>query len=682
MSVIRQLVCVVCLAASTFAGPATSPNVIPPNIILITVDTVRADRMGFLGSKLGLTPNFDTLARESVIFTHAYSQVPLTAPSHATILTGTYPQFHQVNDFQVPLAQDLPYAPAILRAHGYRTSAFVGAMVLDPHAGFARGFDRGFDTYDAGFHQARPGEDRYHSTERRGGEVVAHALAWLNQHPRGPFFMWLHLYDAHDPYDPPEPYKSKYASAPYDGEIAYVDSAVGKFLSDLRTRGLYDGALIAVMADHGEALGEHGEDTHGFFLYDETIHVPLLIKLPGAASAGRDSTRKSAGTKIDNRVGLVDVLPTILQAVKIPVPPEVQGESLLGMLLPKPAPAENTGASAVQDASADRPAYAETDYPRNTYGWSPLRALRTGKYLYIKAPRQELYDQSTDPKAEHDLSSASTAVTSTLAGQLDGFRQKTSSSREAPKSTVDPEAQAKLAALGYVATDSNASKVSAAGGKVQGADPKDKIEIGNLIHRTYVLIEDQRYQEAVPVLRQLIAKEPDTPLAYAQLGQCFVSLKEYPQAVPVLRKAVELRPDMTLPHFQLGVALLETRDIAGAVPELETVVARVPRWEEAHLLLQMAYAQTDRMAEAIKECERVLEFDPDHYGTNLLLGRVLELTGKPAAALPRLKKAAVLDPKAFEPHMFLAEAYGQLGRKTDAARERATAKRLGARDNE
>jgi arylsulfatase A-like enzyme/Flp pilus assembly protein TadD len=680
MSVIRQLVCVVWLAAGAFAGAAASSNIMPPNIILITVDTARADRMGFLGSKLGLTPNLDALARESVVFTHAYSQVPLTAPSHATILTGTYPQFHQVNDFQVPLAQDLPYAPAILRKYGYRTSAFVGAMVLDPHAGFARGFDRGFDTYDAGFHQTRPGEDRYHSTERRGGEVVAHALAWLTQHPRGPFFMWLHLYDAHDPYDPPEPYKSKYAAAPYDGEIAYADSALGKFLSQLRARGLYHGALIAVMADHGEALGDHGEDTHGFFLYDETIHVPLLIKLPGTASAKKDSaTKSSAGKEIENRIGLVDVLPTILQAVGIAVPQEVQGESLFGMLIPKPAPAESAAARAAQDASPDRPAYAETDYPQNTYGWSPLRALRTGKYLYIKAPRQELYDQSADPKAEHDLSSASTAVTGTLAGQLDAFRQKTSSSREAPKSIVDPEAQEKLAALGYVATNGNPSK---AGAKERGADPKDKIEIGNLIHRTYLLIEDQRYQEAVPLLRQLIAKEPDTPLAYAQLGQCLVSLKDYPQAVPVLRKAVELRPDMTLPHFQLGVALLETRDIAGAVPELEVVVARKPHWEEAHLLLQMAYAQTDRMAEAIKECEKVLEFDPDHYGTNLLLGRVLELTGKPAAALPRLKKAAALDSKAPEPHMFLAEAYGQLGRKIDAARERATAKRLGARDEE
>src|SRR6202158_344139 len=581
MSLTRQLVCIVWLGASTLAAPAA-----PPNVILITLDTVRADRMGFLGSKLGLTPNLDALARESVVFTHAYSQVPLTAPSHATILTGTYPQFHQVNDFQVPLAPELPYAPAILRAHGYRTAAFVGAMVLDPHAGFARGFDRGFDTFDAGFHQARPGEDRYHSTERRGGEVVAHALAWLNQHPRSPFFMWLHLYDAHDPYDPPEPYKSKYAAAPYDSEIAYADSALGKFLSDLRTRGIYDGALIAVMADHGEALGEHGEDTHGFFLYDETIHVPLLIKLPGAASTGK---------KIENQVGLVDVLPTILQAVKIPVPPEVQGESLLGMLMPKPVPAERTGTSSTLDASADRPAYAETDYPQRAYGWSPLRALRTGKYLYIKAPRQELYDQSADPKAEHDLSSASTAVAGTLAAQLDAFRQKTSSSREVPASIVDPEAQQKLAALGYVASNGNASS---SGTKDSGADPKDKIEIVSLTNQANFLMEDQRYQEAVPVLQRLIAMEPEASRPYVQLGQALIMLKDFPKAVPALRKIVAARPDLTISHFQLGMALLASEDIAGAVPELEIAVARDPRWERARLMLATAYIQTDRVAEA------------------------------------------------------------------------------------
>jgi|ERR1039458_2825754 arylsulfatase A-like enzyme/Flp pilus assembly protein TadD len=680
MFVIRQLVCVVWLTASALAGAAA-----PPNIILITLDTVRADRMGFLGSKRGLTPNLDALARQSVVFTRAYSQVPLTVPSHATILTGTYPQFNQVNDFQVPLAQELPYAPEILRTHGYHTAAFVGAVILDPSAKFAPGFDRGFDTYDAGFRARRPGESRYRTTERRGGEVVAHALAWLNQHPKGPFFMWVHLYDPHHPYDPPEPYKSKYAAAPYDGEIAYTDSAVGKFLSQLRARGLYDGAVIAVMADHGEALGEHGEDTHGVFLYDETIHVPLVIKLPGGISAGtrsagtRSTEKRSAGKRIESRVGLVDVLPTILQAVGVPVPQEVQGESLLGMMTPTPkaAPAESSEASVA--TSSDRPAYAETDYPHRAYGWSSLRALRTGKYLYIDAPRKELYDQSADPKAEHDLSSASTAVTGTLAGQLDAFRQKTSSSREAPKSVVDPEAQEKLAALGYVATDPNSLRL---GSKDLGADPKDKIEIANSSSRANFLMEEARYQEAVPLLQQLIAKDPDAPLPYVQLGRSYISMKEYTKAMPVLRKLVELNPDLSASHFQLAVALLATGDIAAAVPELEIVVEKAPRSDQAHLMLATAYAQTDRSREAVTECEKVLEFAPNHYGALLLEGRVLVLSKQPEAALPRLEKAAALQPKAPEPHMFLADAYGQLGRKTDAARERVAAKRLGANGEE
>jgi Flp pilus assembly protein TadD len=331
--------------------------------------------------------------------------------------------------------------------------------------------------------------------------------------------------------------------------------------------------VIAVMADHGEALGEHGEDTHGIFLYDETIHVPLVIKLPGADSAAKASTKKdlakkaSARKRIEDPVELVDVLPTILQAVKIPVPPEVQGESLLGMTSP------------------GRPAYAETDYPHRAYGWSALRALRTGKYLYIKAPRQELYDQSADPKAEHDLSSASTAVAGALAAQVDAFRQKTSSNKEVPTPVVDPEAQEKLAALGYVASSGN---VSSSGTKESDADPKDKIEIVSLTNQANFLMEDQRYQEAVPVLQRLIAREPEASRPYVQLGQCLILLKNFSNAVPELRKIVASRPDLTISHFQLGMALLASEDIAEAVPELEIVVARDPRWERARLMLATA----------------------------------------------------------------------------------------------
>lgn len=694
MSLIRWLLCAAVLAASTRAA-----FVAPPNIILITVDTTRADRMGFMGSKLGLTPNLDKLARDSVVFTRAYCQAPLTAPSHATILTGTYPQFHHVGNFGVMLAQDLPYAPAILKAGGYRTAAFVGALVLDPES-LAPGFGRGFDTYDAGFGHPTPGADRYHTFERRAGEVVANALAWLDKiglnknhdslkQPRADsFFLWVHLYDPHDPYEPPEPYKTRYASAPYDGEIAYADSAVGKFLEELRTRGIYNGAVIAVMADHGEALGDHGEETHGFFLYDETIHVPLLIKLPDANSG----EKQSAGKRVETRVELVDVLPTILQAAGIAVPREVQGESLLALMT---SPAESAAASPSSPAFEDRQAYAETDYGHQAYGWASLQSLRTGKYLYVKAPRQELYDQSVDPNAEHDLSAASTAVASTLAERLEAFRQKTSSSREAPKASVNPEARQKLAALGYVASDPSSnrspdSRVSMSGrgadaqnlepqGPDRGADPKDKIEIANLIHRVNMLRGQGNCRGAVPLLRQVIAKDPSLPELYSKLGQCLMLMNDYPQAVPPLRKVVELVPESADAHFQLGAALVAIQDFKGAVPELEYAVVKLPRWERARLVLANAYAHTDRLPEAIKQYRDVLEDSPDDYLANLLLGRVLLRSGDAASAVPKLKKAAELQPKASEPHAALSDAYLNLGRNEEAAQEQAEAQRLAAK---
>ncbi len=655
MFLLHRLVCVVWLAASALAAVSA-----PPNIVLITVDTTRADRMGFLGSKSGLTPNLDALAKQSVVFTRAYSQVPLTTPSHATILTGTYPQFHQVNNFGVPLREDLPYAPAILKDHGYQTAAFVGSIILDPSEKFAPGFDRGFDTYDAGFYQGDPGADRYHTSERRAGVVVAHALAWVAKHPRGPYFIWVHLYDPHDPYEPPEPYKSQYKSAPYDGEIAYTDSALGKLLSQLRVRGLYKNSVIAIMADHGEALGAHGEDFHGYFLYDETIRVPLVVKLPG---------ERSAGERVESRVGLVDVLPTILQAVGIAPAAEMQGESLLGMM--KASPADKAAAT---ETPRDRPAYAETDYPRSAFRWSPIRSLRTGKYLFIEAPRRELYDEAADAKAEHNQAAESKAVADTLAGQLDAFRNKTISSREAPNVTLDSAQQAKLAALGYMsAGSSNSAHLS----KDAGADPKDRIQIGNMIHLANSLMQDARYSESIPLLQKVIAEEPESTVLYLKLGECFTQLNDFAKAVPVLRKAVELNPDPDA-HIRLGIALSSSGDVDAGIAEFQKVVAMAPDLAQGHIFLAHAYARAERVPETIKECERALELAPDDYGMNLTLGRFLEIAGEFEASLPKLKKAATLQPKDPAPHIFLADAYDRLGREADAVRERAVAKRLQA----
>jgi arylsulfatase A-like enzyme/thioredoxin-like negative regulator of GroEL len=614
--------------------------------------------MGFLGSTRGLTPNLDAMAKQGVVFSRAYSHVPLTTASHATILTGTYPQFNHVNDFGIPLSAQLPFLPDLLHQSGYHTGAFVGSLILDPLDGTAPGFDRGFDVYDAGFQLRRRGADRYQTVERRAGDVVQHALAWLSQVPEGPFFLWIHLYDAHDPYDPPEPYKSRYAKQPYDGEIAYADSAVGKLLDALRKHGIYDETLIAVMADHGESLGAHGENTHGIFLYDETLHVPLLIKLP---------LNRSAGKRIETRVSLVDAAPTILQAAGIEVPKEMQGQSLLPLLQPA-----SSRASALAASAQDRPAYAETDYPHRAFGWSSLRALRTGKYLYVQAPQRELYDQAADPAETHNLAADTRAVADTVSAQLDEFRQKTSQSLVA-LAKPDAEQMRKLQALGYVASASAASSDDKQAG---GADPKSKIEVSNLLHDAMFDVEDARYQEAVPLLEKVLIEQPEMPVANMQYGMAEARLKNYDKAIAPLQKATKLMPDNGMGHYELGLALFESGDWKSAAPEFEASVARAPRWADAHFSLAAVYARTDRVPEAMAELDLTLGLSPNHYRANLLRGRILSLQGDPASALANLEKAAETQPDSREAHLFLAEAYTQLGRTVDAQRQRAIAEAL------
>ena len=649
------------LAASQHRAvvPAKKP-VAYPNVIVITLDTTRADRMGFLGSKRGLTPNLDAMAKDSVVFKEAFSHVPITTASHTTIFTGTYPQFNHVNDFGVPISPRLPYLPDLLHQRGYHTGAFVGSLILDPLDGTAPGFDRGYDVYDAGFHLRQHGMDRYNSVERRAEVVVNHALSWLSQLPNGPFFLWVHLYDAHDPYDPPGPYKDRYKSQPYDGEIAYADAALGRLLEQLRQHGLYKETLIAVMADHGESLGAHGENTHGIFLYDETLHVPLLIKLP---------FNQSAGKMVESRVGLVDVAPTILQVAGLPVPKDMQGHALVT------AAKQGMIRASVTGGEKEYPIYAETDYPHRGFGWSSLRALRIGKYLYIQAPERELYNRDTDPQELHNLAASSRAVADTLALQLQQFRDKTSQSL-VELAKPDPEQIKKLAALGYVASDWSDSGEKK---NMTGADPKNKIEISNLLHDAMFDVEDARYEKALPLLERVLAQAPDMPVANMQYGMAQARLRNYQKALAPLEKAVKLQPDNGMGHYELGLALFETGDWNAAAPEFEAAVTRAPRWADAHFSLAAVDARIDRVPDAMKELDTTLDLNPNHYRANLLRGRILSLQGHPEAALMNLQKAAEVDPNSREAHLFLADAYAQLGRMFDAARERASAQQIQSR---
>jgi arylsulfatase A-like enzyme len=607
--------------------------------------------MGFLGSKRGLTPNLDLLARQGVVFEHAYSQAPLTPVSHATIFSGTYPQFHTVTDFGHPLPALLPYVPEILQKSGYHTAAFIGSLILDPRANMAPGFDRGFDHFDAGFRVKRtPSEDRYQTVERRAGAVVSHATAWLDKNRATPFFVWIHLYDPHAPYDPPAPYDARFKD-PYDGEVAYADASLGKLFRYLKQRGLYDRSLIMVMSDHGESLGAHGERMHGIFLYDETIRVPLLFKLPGELLAGR---------RVSARVRLVDVAPTLLGMLSLPLPPTFQGESLV-LLMKATRP------------GADLPAYAETDYPHRAFGWSSLRALRSGKYLFVRAPRRELYDQTKDAAEIDNVAAKFPAVTDTLQAELDQLRERTSSYHEKSEARAQTSEQNEnLAALGYVGSSSPGRSPD----PLQGADPKDKIEISNVLHEGMIATEDGRFTEAIPLLQQVLADSPAISAAQLQLGIALAKVKRYPEAIPALQKALELTPDSVQAHYELGLVLFETGKWTESAPYFEFVAQKRPKWDDAQFSLASVYARIKRVPEAVDILDQVLKMNPDHFRANLLLGRIIALQGKPAEALPKLEKAARLQPSSQDAHLFLADAYDQLGRPADALRERTRAQGL------
>jgi choline-sulfatase len=617
-----------------------------PNVILITLDTVRADRMGFLGSKLGLTPQLDALARQGVVFEHAYSQAPITPVSHATILTGTFPQYHGIRNFGDRLPPSVPFLPEILHAQGYHTGAFVGSIILDPKNGFASGFERGFDVYNAGFHRQKTGERREASMQRRGEVTLGHVLEWLGQQQGKPFFLWFHLWDAHDPYNPPEPFRSRFPNAPYNGSIAYVDATVGKLLDYLRSQGLYDNALIAVAADHGESLGEHGELTHSIFLYDATIHVPLLLKLPG---------NRFAGQRVNTTASLVDLAPTLLEALGQTPPPAMQGRSLLP-LIGSPHP-EN------------RPSLATGDHSERSFGWSALVSLRTGNQLYVRAPSPELYNVASDPGEKTNLYPGNHTAAVRLAIQLDSFVKRISTGApHALQDGLDEKSREKLSALGYVASAKTAPPTS--------IDPKDRIDVANDMHDASLAIEEGKEATVIPLLLRVVAKDPQIQAAQYYLGIAYSRKGNFAKAIPPLRKAVELRPDALMAQYELAICLYETGDLNTAAAHFEILVENRPDWIDARYSLASIQARTGRPEEAAKNLLVVLQGEPDHYRANLLLGRMLFLNGTFTEALPYLEKAVAAQTDSREAHSFLADEYDKLDRAADAARERAEATRL------
>ncbi len=524
--------------------------------------------MGFLGAKTSVTPNLDGLARQSMVFERAYSQAPLTVVSHATILSGTYPQTHRVSEFGARPVPTLPFIPDLLQARGYRTAAFVGSVALDPKNGLAPGFDRGFTLYDAGFHPPERGPGKNSSVDRPAAQVVARANAWLARNPKGPFFLWVHL-DAIQ------------SAISYNAAVAAADQAVGKLVAALRAGELYDDALIVIASDHGESLGAHGEEAHGVFLYDETIHIPLLLKLPQNQRAGR---------RVTARARLVDVAPTILEIAGVPIPSQMQGQSLLR----------------IAKASADQPVYSISNFPQQAFGWSALESWRAGKYLYIRAPKPELYELSSDPAATRNLAQTSKATLETIAGQLDAFDRRFSDPANAfGGADLTSSEMQKLASLGYVGLQKSTAPVSAP----SGIDPKDGIATANKILSALALLKEGRPEKAVAVVQPVLAAGPKMYLAQFVMGAALAQLQQYPQAIEHLRHAIELQPDSTWAHYEMGSALLKTGDSKTAIVHLEIASSRLPDFAEAHSRLAEAYEHLGRAEDAKRERSKSTALD-------------------------------------------------------------------------
>ncbi|MGA8299173.1 MAG: sulfatase-like hydrolase/transferase [Terriglobales bacterium] len=613
--------------AALLVLPASAQS---PDVFLITIDTLRADHLGCYGYKNIETPTIDAIAADGVRFSSAFTHSPITNTSHTSILTGLLPSIHGVTDFGVPLAPSHVTWAELLKKQGYQTGAFIGAVILDSNQ-LAPGLDRGFDFYD-NFPAKNDSKDRFGRVERRAQTVITDAEAWLAQHQTGPRFMWVHLFDPHDPYEPPAPFSEKYSSHLYDGEIAYADSQLGHFISTLKKDGIYDKAIIVIVGDHGEGLGEHGEDTHGLFLYDSTLHVPLIVKLPAEAHRG---------DIIDRLVRTTDILPTVLSLTNTPAPPELSGASLVPLI----------------NSQSDEPRelLGETDYPLR-WGWAPIKALREQNAKLIEAPRPEFYDLQADPKELKNLYSP----------------ENRAQSGDSPARGTEAELQMEMAKW-------KAKLPPAAEGAQPAAnlpDPKDKVEVQNLLHNSMLASDDGRTADSRKFLEKAVEIDPTSATALRQLGELELAAGDYAKAGANLKRAIELQPNDANTAFEAGQALEKTGDYEGARAALEASLKLNAGETNARLLLGRIYLKLKDAHAAGDQFEAALLADSENVEGRLGLAEAQIMKSDFSAARPDLEALTKSDPTNGAAWHLLAMTYKGLHRPAEAAKAEAKAAAL------
>jgi arylsulfatase A-like enzyme/Tfp pilus assembly protein PilF len=559
----------------------------PRNVLLITLDTVRADRLGAYGYAGAETPHLDALAARGVRFDDAVAPSPITGPSHAAMFTGLYPGRLGVRDnATTPLPDDAVTLAALLRERGFATGGFIGAFILDRPYGFANGFEH----FGSGFERVESGREM--NAERRGDAVVDDALAWLGSLPADrPFFGWVHLYDAHAEYAAPEPFGSQFRNNPYDGEIAFVDAQVGRLLDALRARGTFDDTLVIAIADHGEALGDHGEDEHGVFLYDEVIRIPWIAAGPGARP----------GHVVSEQVRAIDLMPTILDALGLDVPAELDGEPLTALLR----------GGAREEAP---PAYAESHYPRLHYGWSELRAIRAEGWKAVAAPRPELYNLREDPGELHNLYGSRQALADRMIDQAARLGREMDA-RAAPVRAADRETLERLQSLGYVGI----AAPPAPGTRLP--DPKDRIherrEYRTLMTAALDALGEGRLAEAERALRRLAEINERAPDVHQLLGEVYQRQGRLNEALGAFEASALLNPSAAGPLLSAAEVHLQRRDLARARARLDDAARVDPQSFDVALVRGRVFQAEGRLIEALAAYERAAELNPANPGARL-----------------------------------------------------------------
>lgn len=621
-----------------------------PSVFLITIDTLRADHVHCFGYQQINTPALNSLAKDGILFSQAFTPSPITNTSHTTILTGLLPSSHGVTDFAIPLAPSHATWAELLHNEGYHTAAFIGAVILDSKT-LAPGLDRGFDHYD-NFPEHPQTKSRWGRVERRGMDVVQRAETWLIAHRAAPHFVWVHLYDPHDPYEPPPPYSQIYKDRLYDGEIAYADSALAHFLAYLKKQGWYENSLIVVVGDHGEGLGEHHEDTHGIFLYDTTTHVPLIIKLP---------QERYAGNRVAAQVRTTDILPTMLELAGMRVPQHLDGQSLRPYFVAK--------------ETANRTAFGETDYPLR-FGWAPLRSVREGGFKFIEAPRPELYDLKTDPKEIQNQYQPWNSTVQQLRAELAKWRAQIPAQPHSA-GAVGQGTTDELKALGYLGPADGLSSTTVPEPSLL-PDPKDKIEEQNLLHVAMLAGDDDRPQDARAALEKVLQMDPKSPTALLQLGQLELSSKNFAKAADYLGRAMQVRPNDKTASFNYGQALEKLDRLTEARNVLEASLKSNPSQFPARLLLGQVYLGLHDPKNAQDQFEAALLLQPKSVEAALALARAQldeKAFGDAAATLEPLARGSHPTAEIYE---LLAKAYAGLNKKDQASQAETRARALRA----